>query len=92
MVRDLYSVFDKASEQFQLPWAARTEGEAVRVVRDGLVASSAMRSHHADLTLLHVGQWDDSKGEFVLRSRTVVSSVSAIEAMLPPKEASDVQS
>lgn len=86
MVTDYYSLFDKATESFRAPFAARSEADAVRMVRHGIMKSEALLLHAADLTLMIIGAFDDTTGSFLTVNARVITSLSAIVATLPKEE------
>lgn len=83
MVTDYYSLFDKVSDSFRPPFSASSEAVAVRLLRHSLMESRGLALHADDLTLMHVGAWDDSAGCFIPVAHRVISSVSAIVAQIP---------
>lgn len=89
MVTDYFSLFDKATESFRAPFSARTEGDAVRMVRHGIMKSEALQLHAGDLTLISIGGFDDVTGTFIPTPHRVVTSLSAIVATIPKEEKND---
>ena len=59
-----YSVFDSASDTYDRPFFAQSDGQAMRSFGDIAVnAEHPIGQHPADYTLFRVGSWDDNEGK-----------------------------
>lgn len=83
MIHDYYAVFDKATKSFKQPFTARTEGDAIRMMRLAMQKNPVLVMTADDLTLMAIGGFDDSSGELISATPTVVTSFSAVAATLP---------
>lgn len=65
MKQKAYSIRDQKSEIFNLPFFAKTHGEAERnfgaVVND---EKTVVGQHPEDFDLYHIGEYDDNLGQF----------------------------
>lgn len=85
MIRDYYSIHDRATDSYRMPFAAESEAAAIRSTRAALISipREALDLHVADLTLCYVGSFDDSTGSFLPSPIRVITPVSALAATLP---------
>ncbi len=65
MIKKAYSVYDKKALMFTAPFYMVTEAQAVRAFSN-MVNSSGndIHSNPEDFTLMHVGDFDDTTGQF----------------------------
>ena len=62
----LFCVFDSASGVYDRPWAARSEGEALRSFQDiSCDADHPIGKHPEHFNLYRVGTYDDNTGSIV---------------------------
>lgn len=64
MIYKAYSVFDKATSAFLLPFFARTHGEAQRRFLQSVKDQADFKTYARDYELHYCGEFDDNIGEF----------------------------
>lgn len=83
MIVKYYSVFDTKVGAFMPPFAARSDGEAMRSFGDAIGdGKSQFAAHPEDYQLFYVGSFDDSSGLFVGDVRETVHLMSGVQAVV----------
>lgn len=59
----MFTIYDKATQAFHLPFFMLTVSEAKRTFADmANDENSKIHHHHTDFTLFHIGDYDDATG------------------------------
>lgn len=65
MILQIYSIHDRAVGAYMQPFFARSEGEALRMLRVAVNdPQSGFHGNPGDYTLTHLGEFSDQTGEF----------------------------
>lgn len=62
-----FSVYDSKASAYMLPWFMQSPGEAQRAFTEMVNdprQQNALTKYPEDFTLFHLGEWDDSTGQF----------------------------
>lgn len=79
------SVFDKGVSAYMQPFFCRTNAEAIRSFSDAVGKSDTpFCTHPEDYVLMHVGVWDDEKGDLASLASGPVKLITALECVAAP--------
>lgn len=84
MIHDYYAIHDRATQSFRPPFESPTEASAIRSTRAAIASMSreTLDLHVADLSLMHVGAFDDSTGTFLPSNPRLITPVAALAATI----------
>lgn len=87
MMLNIYSIFDRAVGAHLQPFFARSEGEAVRMLRQAVNdPNTNFHNNPSDYTLVFHGEFADQVGEFTTSAPQSLINLSSLAATLPPPE------
>lgn len=65
MILQIFTVFDDKTQAYLQPFYMQTKGAAIRAIQDAIDdPQHQFAKHLEDYALFHIGQWDDSNGQF----------------------------
>lgn len=84
MILQIYSIFDRAVGAHLQPFFARSEGEALRLLRQAVNdPNTNFHNNPGDFTLVHHGEFSDQTGTFTTTDAQNMINLSSLLAELP---------
>lgn len=85
MILQIYAVFDRAVGAYMQPFFARSEGEAIRMIRQAVnTPDTALFTNPSDYTLAHLGDFSDQTGVLVASGPTQMINLSSLASAIAP--------
>lgn len=86
MILQIYSVFDRAVGAHLQPFFARSEGEALRMLRHAVNSPDTnFHNNPGDYTLVHHGEFSDQTGTFSCPDTHNLINLSSLAAPITPE-------
>jgi hypothetical protein len=76
MIKQVFTVYDEKSNAYLQPFFLDTKGQAIRAITDCVNdIGHAFGRHPSDYTLFHLGEYDDSTGQFITDQKKSLGSL-----------------
>lgn len=86
MILQIYSIFDKAVGAHLQPFFARSEGEALRMIRSAVnTADTQFHDNPGDFVLHHHGEFHDQTGDITAIHSVPLITLSSLSAGIIPE-------